>query len=41
MDYARVRILQALQADERVHATVGSDFTRLPEVDPPTANCWA
>ena len=31
MDYARVRILQALQADERVHATVGSDFTDCPK----------
>ena len=27
MDYARLRILQALQADERVQATVGGDFT--------------
>jgi len=31
MDYARVRILEALQADERVHATVGSDFTDCPK----------
>lgn len=27
MDYARMRILQALQANENVHATVSSDFT--------------
>lgn len=27
MDYARLRILGALQADERVHATVGGDFS--------------
>ncbi len=26
MDYARLRILQALQANENVHATVGNDF---------------
>ncbi len=31
MDYARVRILEALQADERVHATVTSDFTDCPK----------
>ena len=27
MDYARLRILQALQANENVHATVSSDYT--------------
>ena len=27
MDYARMRILQVLQADENVHATVSGDFT--------------
>ena len=38
MDYARVRILQALQADERVHATVAAT-SPTARSGSATANC--